>query len=131
MMMTSIYEAALRAYDLALTGSLVTGAWDLLSFLQNAKSYVQEIGGGALMLCGTGGLVWGGIKGIQKLMSPANHGQQTHWGTIIALVLVGGAIATGGWTLISKVGSGGQTTITQLGGGAIVRHSAASKTLGH
>lgn len=119
-MTTRIYETAVQAHSAAVAG-LASGAWDLQSFLQNAKNYVQTAGGALLMLVGTAALVWGGVLLVKKLMSPAQGGQHTSWGTIVMLVLIGGALATGGWTLISKVGSGGQTTITQLGGGSIVR----------
>ncbi|CAL9596235.1 hypothetical protein SUDANB120_05348 [Streptomyces sp. enrichment culture] len=100
---------------------LPSAAWDLTSFLQNAKSQVQLWGGSVLMLLGVVGLVWGGVLLIKKLMAnPQSAGQQQGWGTIALLVLVGGALSTGGWTLISTIGSGGQQTITDLGGGTVI-----------
>ncbi|GAA3257406.1 hypothetical protein ACIGFK_01800 [Streptomyces sp. NPDC085524] len=100
---------------------LPSAAWDLTSFLQNAKSQVQLWGGSVLMLLGVVGLVWGGVLLIKKLMAnPQSAGQQQGWGTIALLVLVGGALGTGGWTLISTIGSGGQQTITDLGGGTVI-----------
>lgn len=97
-----------------------TAAWDLMSFLQNAKSYIQSAGGALLMLLGAVGLVWGGVLLIKKLMGNPQTSQQTGWGTIVLLILVGGALGTGGWNLISTVGSGGQTTIMELGGGTAI-----------
>lgn len=114
--MTKIYEAAVLTH-----ASLPNAAWDLTSFLQNAKSQIQTWGGGLLMLLGAVGLVWGGVLLIKKLMAnPQSAGQQQGWGTIALLILVGGALGTGGWALISTVGSGGQQTITDLGGGTVI-----------
>jgi len=118
--MTIIIENALAHSLPLLSAHASVGAWDLTSFLQNARAYVQTAGGALLMLIGTIGLVWGGVLLVRKLMSSQHGGQQTSWGTIALLILIGGGIATGGWTLIQQVGSGGQTTITQLGGGNIV-----------
>ncbi|MFJ6484194.1 MULTISPECIES: hypothetical protein [unclassified Streptomyces] len=101
--------------------SLPSAAWDLTSFLTNAKSQVQLWGGSVLMLLGVVGLVWGGVLLIKKLMAnPQSAGQQQGWGTIALLILVGGALSTGGWTLISTIGSGGQKTITDLGGATVI-----------
>jgi uncharacterized SAM-binding protein YcdF (DUF218 family) len=114
--MTKIYEAA------ALTPvSLPSAAWDLTSFLQNAKSQVQLWGGLLLMLLGAVGLIWGGVVLIRKLMAnPQSANQLPGWGTIALLILVGGALGTGGWSLISTIGSGGQQTITDLGGATVI-----------
>ncbi|MDX3020155.1 hypothetical protein [Streptomyces acidiscabies] len=114
--MAMIYEAAVLTQS-----PLPSAAWDLTSFLQNAKSQVQLWGGLLLMLFGAAGLVWGGVLLIKKLMAnPQSAGQQQGWGTIALLILVGGALGTGGWSLISTVGSGGQQTITDLGGGTVI-----------
>lgn len=114
--MLEIYEAA-----------GVTAAWDLTSFLENAKAQVQLWGGLVLMLFGVGGLVWGGILLVKKLAAnPQNAGQQTSWGTIALLILVGGGLSTGGWQLISTIGSGGQQTIEDLGGGTVIVHSIST-----
>lgn len=100
---------------------LVPAAWDLTSFLENAKSQVQLWGGLVLMLLGAVGLVWAGILLLKKLMAnPQTAGQQSGWGTIALLVLVGGALGTGGWSLLETVGSGGQQTIEDLGGGTVL-----------
>jgi hypothetical protein len=111
-----IYEAAALAQVEA-----PTAAWDLTSFLDNAKSQIQTWGGALLMLLGAVGLVWGGVLLIRKLIAnPQTSGQQSSWGTIALLILVGGALATGGWQLVSTVGSGGQQTIEDLGGGTVI-----------
>ncbi|MCM2392708.1 hypothetical protein [Streptomyces albipurpureus] len=118
--MTKIYEVA------ALTqASLPSAAWDLTSFLQNAKSQIQLWGGLLLMMIGAAGLVWGGVLLLKKLMAnPQSAGNQQGWGTIALLILVGGALGTGGWSLISTIGSGGQQTITDLGGGTVIIQTA-------
>ncbi|MFD4574228.1 hypothetical protein ACFWNK_19700 [Streptomyces sp. NPDC058417] len=118
--MPKIYEVA------ALTqASLPSAAWDLTSFLQNAKSQIQLWGGLLLMLMGAVALVWGGVLLVKKLMAnPQSASQQQSWFTVALLILVGGAIGTGGWSLISTVGSGGQQTITDLGGGTVIVQNA-------
>lgn len=120
--MTKIYETAALAQL-----ELPTAAWDLTSFLENAKSQIQLWGGLLLMLLGAVGLVWGGVLLIKKLMAnPQTAGQQQGWGTIALLILVGGALSTGGWQLISTVGSGGQQTIEDLGGGTVIVQTVGS-----
>lgn len=114
--MTKIYEAAVLAQ-----AQLPTAAWDLTSFLTNAKSQIQLWGGLLLMLLGAVGLVWGGVLLIKKLMAnQQSQSQQQGWGTIALLMLVGGALGTGGWSLVETIGSGGQETITDLGGGTVI-----------
>ncbi|MFE6939692.1 hypothetical protein [Streptomyces chartreusis] len=118
--MTKTYEAGILTQ-----ASLPSAAWDLTNFLLNAKSQIQLWGGLLLMLLGAVGLIWGGVLLIKKLMAnPQSAGQQQGWGTIALLILVGGALGTGGWSLISTVGSGGQQTITDLGGGTVIAQSA-------
>ncbi|MFB7917092.1 hypothetical protein [Streptomyces sp. NPDC056061] len=118
--MTKVNEAAALALTEA-EESLPTAAWDLTSFLSNAKTQIQLWGGLLLMLLGAVGLVWGGVLLIKKLMAnPQTAGHQSSWGTIALLILVGGALGTGGWTLVAKIGSGGQQTIEDLGGGTVV-----------
>jgi hypothetical protein len=114
--MTKIYEAAVLTQ-----ASLPTAAWDLTSFLENTKTQIQLWGGLILMLLGAVGLIWGGVLLIKKLMAnPQTAGQQSGWGTIALLILVGGAFGTGGWSLVSTIGSGGQQTIEDLGGGTVI-----------
>ncbi|MEU7156136.1 hypothetical protein AB0A98_06780 [Streptomyces chrestomyceticus] len=114
--MPKIYEAAVLTQ-----ASLPSAAWDLTSFLQNAKSQIQLWGGLLLMLLGAVGLVWGGVLLVKKLMAnPQSANQQQNWGTIALLILVGGGLGTGGWSMVSTIGSGGQQTITDLGGGTVI-----------
>ena len=93
----------------------IVAAWDLKSFLENAAQYAKDAGGALLILMGVVGVVWGGVKLVRKLMG-GQQAQQESWLMIGALIVVGGALATGGWTLMENVSSGGQTTIEDLGG---------------
>lgn len=94
---------------------LITANWDLRTFLSNATEYISQAGGLLLALLGAAGIVWGGVLLIKKLMS--GQQDQTSWAKIIMLVLIGGALFAGGWTLMSTIASGGQTTILDIGGG--------------
>lgn len=94
-------------------GGGATASWDVLSFLDNAKEYLQLAGGGLIALMGTAGVVWGAVLLIKKLM--ASQQDQTSWVKIIGLIIIGGALAVGGWAFIFNIASGGQTTINDLG----------------
>ncbi|MDE3723965.1 hypothetical protein PWG71_21455 [Nocardiopsis sp. N85] len=98
--------------------NLPAAGWDLVSFFENARNYVGTAGGGLLALMGTVGVVWGGVLLIKKLM--ASQQDQTSWIKILGLVLVGGALMVGGFSLISNIAAGGRTTIEDLGGGMIL-----------
>ncbi|MCB5280366.1 hypothetical protein [Arthrobacter sp. ES1] len=94
--------------------ALPTAAWDLASFLDNAAKYVKVIGGGALILMGIAAMVWGGILLTKKLM--AGQQNQDSWVKIVLMIIIGGAIAVGGFPLVFTIGSGGKKTIDDLGG---------------
>lgn len=104
------------------TGSVLpTAAWDLGSFLDNATGTIQGWGGSLLILLGCVGVIWGGVLLIMKLTaSPQKEQQQAGWGKIALLILVGGALFTGGFEIIRTISSGGETTIRDLGEGSIV-----------
>lgn len=112
--MTKSFEAVLAQ------GNLPTAGWDLTTFLESAKSQIQTWGGALLMLVGVAALVWGGIQLIKKVWGNSQHGQEKSWSSIALLVLIGGALSTGGWNLMQTVGSGGQRTIEDLGGGTVI-----------
>lgn len=99
--------------------SAIPGAWDITSFLKkgtsSAKGWLQ------LALVGTGVVVVGvmGFHLARKLLASPQSAQQTmSWAKIIAGILIGGALMTSGFTLLSDVASGGQKTITDLGNGS-------------
>jgi hypothetical protein len=98
--------------------ALPTAAWDLVSFLENAGEYVKTGGGALLVAMGLVALVWGGVLLLKKLMGGQQN--QDSWMKIIGLMIIGGAIAVGGFTLIFTIGSGGKTTIEDLGGGTLL-----------
>ncbi|WP_257478312.1 hypothetical protein [Acidipropionibacterium jensenii] len=97
-----------------------TGAWDLLSMLKNSKNYTVTAGGLFLVLLGTVAFITGGVFLLLKFMGGPQQQQKHGWGTVIALLLLGGAVATGGYQLMKTVTSGAQATVTKLGGGDIV-----------
>ena len=98
--------------------NLPSASWDLLSFLENATNYVRVAGGSLLALMGTAGVIWGGVLLIKKLM--ASQQDQTSWVKILGLILLGGALMVGGFSLISTIAAGGRTTIEDLGGGMVL-----------
>lgn len=114
--MTMLTQAA--ASVLARGAALQPAAWDLKTFLTNAKTYITDAGGLLLMLVGTAALIWGGVRLVQKLMAGQQGGAQISWATILLLILAGGALMTGGISLMTTIGGGGETTIRDLGGGA-------------
>ena len=100
--------------------ALQVGAWDLNGFLKNAASYVKVAGGALLILMGVAGVVWGGVLLVKKLMMGQQGGQGTGWGQIIGLILIGGALAVGGWNFMSTISGGGQQTILDMGKGGMI-----------
>jgi hypothetical protein len=108
--------------------ALPTAAWDVVSFFENAGEFVKTAGGGLLVAMGLVALVWGGVLLLKKLMA----GQQNNdsWIKIIMLMIVGGAIAVGGFALIFTIGSGGKTTIEDLGGATFLWGGAQLLGLG-
>lgn len=109
---------SIKIYELA------PAAWDVGSFLENLKSKGEEWGGLALMFFGVVLLLAFAFKlGTKLLANQQNQGQQASWMTIGLLLLFGGALTTGGWNLISEVGSGGQQTVEDLGTGTVVVQS--------
>jgi hypothetical protein len=91
-----------------------TAAWDVVSFLTNAATYVKTGGGSLLILMGIAALVWGGVLLLKKLMGGQQN--QDSWVKIILMIIIGGAIAVGGFALVFTIGSGGKKTIDDLGG---------------
>lgn len=93
---------------------LASGAgWDLSSFLVNAQGQVKIWGGSFLTLIGIVGVIWAAFQIVSGLMS---HGKkQVSYGTNVILLLVSGALATTGLTLVLDIAAGGQQTIKDLG----------------
>ena len=100
--------------------ALPTAAWDIVSFLTNSMSYIKIAGGGLLMLMGVVSLIWGGVILLIKLFGSGQGATgQTSWMKIIMMIVIGGAIAVGGFSLVFTIGSGGKKTIEDLGGASI------------
>jgi hypothetical protein len=112
-----------NASDAISTSTLPTAAWDLVSFFENAKSYMSVAGGSLISLLGLGVVIWAAVLIAKKFFGNAQSGQQDSWVKVVLMILVGGALMTGGIVLISEIAGGGQTTITELGGGFIVLQS--------
>lgn len=93
------------------------GGWDLTTFLGNASDQLKVWGGLLMVLLGVVMVivaVWQIAKGL------ISHGKtQTNWFVAIALLLLGGALAslggTGAWQWISGIAAGGKQTIDDLG----------------
>ena len=112
----TIIENAVAATS---TPTLPTAAFDLISFITNAKNYGVILGGGVIILIGVVLLIVGVVFFAQKMLSSQQGGGKS-WLIIVLMILFGGAFMTGGWLFISNIASGGQKTIEELGGGFIL-----------
>lgn len=90
-------------------------SWDLQTFFENAASSSQTIGGAFLTLMGMIGVIWGATLLVKKLMSEQDR---TSWIKIAALIIIGGALAFTGITMVLNFARGGQQTIDDLGNGS-------------
>lgn len=87
--------------------------WDLTSFLDNAQNQVSTWGGAFLMLVGIVGVIWAAFQIVSGLMS---HGKkQVSYGMNAVLLLISGALATTGLSLVMDIAAGGKKTIEDLG----------------
>lgn len=117
--MDKLTLAAVAAAPLALPGA----AWDLVSFLNNAQSFLMIAGGALITLIGLLLVVWSVVY-IGKKFLGSNSGQQDSWIKIVVMLLIGGALMTGGIVLVTSIAAGGKTTIEDLGNGMILMQSA-------
>lgn len=105
---------------LATLATQLPGAeWDLVSFFDNAKVYLNTIGGGLISLLGLAILIWAGVL-IAKKFFGGQSAQQESWFKIVAMLLIGGALMWGGIALITTIAQGGEKTVKDLGGGFIL-----------
>lgn len=112
------------------TGSVVpptlpTAAWDLASFLTNAKSYLGVIGGLLIALIGLAIVIWAVVLIAKQFFGSNQQGGGGAWAKIVVMLIIGGAILGGGLVLVTNIATGGQRTIEELGGGFIVLGSAS------
>lgn len=92
-------------------------AWDLVSALNNAGKYVGRIGSGAVFMLGFILILVGAWKLAMKLIN--GEKSRESWGMIVALIVIGGFFAYGGWTMFANVvAKGGKKTIEDLGSGS-------------
>lgn len=103
------------------TGIADDEAWSLQNLFQNAQTMVQSLGSALLALLGIIMVVVAGVKIAKGLMGGQNS-PPPNWIMIIVLLVVGGAFAATGITLISSIASGGAKQVRQLGepGGDII-----------
>ena len=86
------------------------GAVDTI--VKNAKNQVTTVGGSILMLLGAVAVIVAGYKIVTGLMS---HGKkETNWFVIIILIIVGGALLVGGFTVMEGISSFGKDAIEEL-----------------
>ena len=119
MMLSCIVMQAMPTY--ATTSGDPQGAvdsntgWSLTNFFANATKYAKKAGGWFIILLGVIMII---VAAWQIGSGFIAHGRkQTNWFIAIALLIVGGAFAAGGFTFVSKVASGGQATLNELGSG--------------
>ncbi|MDR0594186.1 MAG: hypothetical protein LBG60_13235 [Bifidobacteriaceae bacterium] len=107
-------SAAGRAKDeityLAASGS--GSGWEIGNFFTNAQTSLKSIGAVFLGLLGVVCLIAGATFVVQKLMS--EHSRRS-WFTVIALILVGGLLLVGGFSIVQSIASGAQETVVELG----------------
>lgn len=96
------------------TGIIKNDSWSLQNLFQNAQTMVKSLGGALLALLGIIMVVVAGVKIAKGLMGGQNS-PPPNWIMIIVLLVVGGAFAATGITLISKLASGGASQIEELG----------------
>lgn len=95
------------------TVNYLASGWDLTSFLNNAQNQIQTWGGAFLTLVGIVGVIWAAFQIVSGLMS---HGKkQVSYGTNAILLIVSGALAASGLSLVMNIAQGGQKTIEDLG----------------
>lgn len=88
-------------------------AWDLSTFLQNAKTQFQTWGGYLLAVLGILMIIVGLYKLGTGLMSDR---KEVEWVKVITLLLIGGVLAVSGVNVITNIADGGSATIKDLGG---------------
>lgn len=87
--------------------------WDVGSFLTNSTDQLKTWGGLVISLLGVILIIVGVFQLVKKFISPQQGGGG--WAMPIVMIIVGGALLTGGWALLAKIAGGGQKTIEDLG----------------
>ena len=111
-----------NAANAAPTIPLPAADWNLVSLIENAKAYLGVAGGGLVTLIGLLIVIWAVVLIAKKFLG-GQSSQGESWVKIALMIIIGGAILSGGLVLITDIASGGKTTIEELGGGFIVLHA--------
>ncbi|MGC6586664.1 hypothetical protein ACPV3A_17055 [Paenibacillus sp. Dod16] len=97
----------------------LTGAWDLGSFLENARETLGVWGSSFIMILGVLALIYSVYQIVTGLWSQGK--KQTNWFVVILLLIVGGVISVPtGFEFVKDIAGGGRKTIEDLGGGTIL-----------
>lgn len=111
--MDSIFYPVLSILANGTTGSTGDSSWSVTNFLNNATSQIQEWLGALIVLIG---FVMVGFGVYQIAKGLISHGkQQTNWVIAILLLIMGGALVAGGFSLVMTIAEGGKQTIEDLG----------------
>ena len=87
--------------------------WDIGSFLNNTTTTIKSWGGALIILIGIVMMIYAVYMIAKGLMT---HGKgQTNWAVAIITLIIGGALAVGGFAMVDSIASGGAKTINQLG----------------
>lgn len=108
----------------------VSAAWDLGTFLQNAKKAIETWGGYFLMLLGVVAVIYSVYQAVKGLMNPQRA--QTNWLQVAAAFILGGALTIGGYKWVGDIAQGGKKTIDDLGGGGsaiVLTHDMVRETM--
>lgn len=84
--------------------------FSLSNLMKGLITWLQEMGGYVIVIAGIILIVVGVVQ-IVKGLAGGGKGGQTNWVLSIAAVIVGGALAFGGWTLVSRIASSGSDTL--------------------
>ncbi|ADK68926.2 MULTISPECIES: hypothetical protein [Gordonia] len=88
------------------------GGWDLVEFFTNGQDYAEKAGGAFLGVVGVVCLLFAAWKIFQKL---TNEQSRESWGKVAGLVLLGGVLLFGGYSMISDLAEGGKDTVDNFG----------------
>lgn len=87
--------------------------FDIMTFLGNATEFVKNIGSYVVILAGFVMIIVAIVQ-IAKGLASGGKGQ-VNWVMSISCLLVGGALAFGGWAMVTNIANGGQKTIKDMG----------------
>lgn len=101
------------------------GGWDLVEFFTNGQDYAEKAGGAFLGVVGVVCLLFAAWKLFQKLV---NEQSRESWAKVAGLIMLGGVLVFGGYSMLSDLAEGGKDTVDNFGdtgGGAIISSQGA------